>query len=80
MPLGRSTALLFELTVSFSRRPRKCQLQSVNPYTYLVDTLQRIDRHPAKRVIELTPRMWKTLFADNPLRPDLDRARDPLLQ
>ena len=57
-----------------------CQLQGVNPYTYLVDVLQRIDRHPAKRATELTPRVWKTLFADNPLRSDLDRARDPPLQ
>ena len=56
-----------------------CQLQGVNPYIYLVDVLQRIDRHPAKRAIELTPRVWKTLFADNPLRSDLDRARDPPL-
>ena len=41
------------------------------------DVLQRIDRHPAKRVIELTPRVWKELFAENPLRSDLDRVRDP---
>ena len=54
-----------------------CQMQGVNPYIYLVDVLQRIDRHPAKRVIELTPRVWKDLFADDPLRSDLDRARDP---
>ena len=50
-----------------------CQLQGVNPYTYLVDVLQRIDRHPARRVIEVTPRVWKERFADNPLRSDLDR-------
>ena len=42
-----------------------------------MDVLQRIDRHPARSVVELTPRVWKTLFAENPLRPDLDRARDP---
>ena len=52
-------------------------MQGVNPYTYLVDVLQRIDRHPAKRVIELTPRVWKELFAEKPLRSDLDRVRDP---
>jgi len=34
-----------------------CRMQGVNPYTYLVDVLQRIDRHPAKRVIELTARV-----------------------
>ena len=54
-----------------------CRMHGVNPYTYLVDVLQRIDRHPAKRVIELTPRVWKELFAEKPLRSDLDRVRDP---
>jgi len=39
--------------------------------TYLVDVLQRISAHPAKRAIELTPRMWKSLFAEAPLRSDL---------
>ena len=48
-----------------------CRLHSVDSYTYLVDVLQRVSVHPAKRVIELTPRMWKSLFADAPLRSDL---------
>jgi len=51
-----------------------CKLQSVDPYTYLVDVLQRISEHPASRVIELTPREWKTKFADNPLKSDLALA------
>ena len=34
--------------------------------------LQRIDRHPAREVHLLTPRLWKQHFADNPLRSDLD--------
>jgi transposase len=34
----------------------------------LIDVLQRVSQHPASRVAELTPRLWKTLFADNPLR------------
>ena len=54
-----------------------CQLQDVEPYTYLVDVLQRISQHPAQRVIELTPRIWKTMFADQPLRSDLCRFHDP---
>ncbi len=54
-----------------------CQLQGVDPYSYLVDVLQRVGQHPVKRVNELTPRVWKTLFADRPLRSDLDRTRDP---
>jgi hypothetical protein len=45
----------------------------VDPYTYLVDVLQRVAIHPAARVEELTPRRWKALFADNPLRSDVDR-------
>jgi len=49
-----------------------CKLQGVDPYTYLVDVLQRVSQHPASRVIELTPRVWKEKFADNPLRSDLD--------
>jgi transposase len=49
-----------------------CRLQSVDPYTYLVDVLQRIATHPQSRIEELTPRCWKKLFADKPLRSDLD--------
>lgn len=48
-----------------------CKLQGVDPYTYLVDVLQRVSQHPASKVIELTPRVWKEKFADNPLRSDL---------
>jgi transposase len=49
-----------------------CKLQGVDPYTYLMDILQRISQHPASKVIELTPRVWKETFADNPLRSDLN--------
>jgi len=45
-----------------------CRLHGVDPYDYLVDVLQRVAGHPAARVAELTPRLWKTLFADKPLR------------
>jgi len=48
-----------------------CRLHGIDPYDYLVDVLQRVADHPASRVDELTPRRWKTLFADNPLRSDL---------
>jgi len=50
-----------------------CKLHQINPYTYLVDVLQRISEHPARRTIELTPRIWKETFADKPLRSALDR-------
>jgi len=49
-----------------------CKLHGVDPYVYLVDVLQRIDRHPAKDIDQLTPRLWKENFADDPLRSDID--------
>jgi len=51
-----------------------CQLHDIDPYTYLVDVLQRIDRHPAAEVHLLIPRLWKQHFADDPLRSDLSRS------
>ncbi len=50
-----------------------CRLHDINPYTYLTDVLLRISEHPASRVEELTPRLWKENFAPNPLRSDLYR-------
>ena len=49
-----------------------CKLHGINPYTYLVDVLQRISQHPASDVNGLTPRLWKERFADNPLRALID--------
>lgn len=48
-----------------------CKLHDIHPYTYLVDVLQRIGIHPASKAEELTPRLWKEKFADNPLRSAL---------
>jgi hypothetical protein len=48
-----------------------CRLHGIDPYDYLVDVLQRVGQHPANRVHELTPRLWKQLFAHNPLRSPL---------
>jgi hypothetical protein len=49
-----------------------CTLHGVDPYTYLVDVLQRIDTHPFSAVEQLTPRLWKQHFAEAPLRSLLD--------
>lgn len=51
-----------------------CRLHSIDPYTYLVDVLQRVALHPARAVEALTPRVWKERFAENPLRSALDHA------
>lgn len=48
-----------------------CRLHDINVNDYLTDVLLRISQHPASLVHELTPRYWKTQFADNPLRSDL---------
>lgn len=48
-----------------------CRLHGIEPYTYFVDVLQRVGQHPAARVAELTPRLWKQHFAEQPLRSDL---------
>lgn len=50
-----------------------CRLHEVDPYAYLVDVLQRIDEHPASRVDELVPRVWKETFAGDPLLSGLQR-------
>lgn len=44
-----------------------CRLYDVNPYTYFIDVLQRIDTHPARDVHLLTPRLWKKHFQENPM-------------
>lgn len=54
-----------------------CRLQGVDPYTYLVDVLQRIESHPASEVHLLTPRLWKEHFASSPLRSIVDEVRQP---
>ena len=48
-----------------------CKLHGVNPYTYLVDVLQRISEHPASQVVDLTPRVWKAKFSHAPMTSDL---------
>ena len=50
-----------------------CRLQGVDPYTYLVDVLQRVERHPASKVATLIPRLWKEHFAGDPMRSAIDR-------
>ena len=48
-----------------------CRLHGIDATTYLIDVLQRVGQHPASRVAELTPRLWKQHFAEQPLRSDL---------
>lgn len=52
-----------------------CRLHDIDPYDYFVDVLQRVGQHPASMVHQLTPRLWKQLYAANPLRSDLHDVR-----
>ncbi|MFW6218254.1 MAG: IS66 family transposase [Verrucomicrobiota bacterium] len=49
-----------------------CKMHGVDPYTYLVDVLQRVSSHPQSEIDNLTPARWSQFFAANPLRSDLD--------
>ena len=51
-----------------------CRLHGVDPYTWLVDVLQRLSVHPDRDVAQLTPRLWKGRFADNPMSSDVSRV------
>ena len=53
-----------------------CRLHNIDPYTYLVDVLQRVGMHPAAGIAQLTPRLWKQYFAEKPLRSDLYARRE----
>jgi len=47
------------------------RLHGIDVYSYLIDVLQRVSQHPASKVADLTPRLWKQHFAANPLRSTL---------
>ncbi len=54
-----------------------CRLHGIDPYTYLVDVLQRVAVHPAVGVDELAPRLWKCQFGDDPMRSALRAIPEP---
>ncbi len=51
-----------------------CRTHEANPYTWLVDVLQQIATHPARDVVQLTPRLWKENFAASPLTSDIGKG------
>ena len=51
-----------------------CRLHGIDPYACLVDVPQRVSIHPARDVAQLTPRLWKDHFADNPMISDVSKA------
>jgi transposase len=81
IPMGRKnwlfcwTELGAEIVGKIQSLLVTCKLHGINPYTYLVDVLQRIDSHPVSDVDLLTPRLWKQHFAHAPLRSDVEAIR-----
>ena len=41
-----------------------CKHLQINPFVYLRDIIERISTHPARLVLELTPREWRQLRGD----------------
>lgn len=78
IPMGRRnwlfcwTELGAEYVGKIQSLLQTCRLQGIDPYTWLVDVLQRVDTHPAFDVHLLTPRLWKQHFAAVPLRSAID--------
>ena len=50
-----------------------CYLQGVDPRSYLIDILQRMDFHPGNDVYQLTPRLWTETVKGAPMRSVIDR-------
>jgi len=69
IPMGRKAWLFCwtevgaEKVVIIQSLISTCVIQGVDPYTYLVDVLQRGAEHPQSEVADLTPRIWKEKFA-----------------
>ena len=70
-----STELGAELVGKIQSLIQTCRLHEVDPYTYLVDVLQRIDTHPVRDVHLLTPQLWKRISPLIPCGPIWQRSR-----
>jgi transposase len=72
IPLGRKnwmfcwTEVGAEYVGIFQSLIVTCKMNGIDPYTYLVDVLQRVADHPKSDIRQLTPVNWKIHFADKP--------------
>lgn len=60
---ARTSAIFYSLI-------RSCIVADVDPTTYLIDVLHRIQTrgHPARDIESLLPRVWKQRFSEKPIR------------
>jgi hypothetical protein len=54
------TAILCSLVQTWT-----CKHLQINPFVYLRDVIERVSTHPARLVLELTPREWTRLRKDS---------------
>jgi transposase len=41
-----------------------CKHHGIDPFVYLRDVIERVSTHPMSRILELTPREWRRLRAE----------------
>lgn len=63
---ARHSGILYSLLLT-------CRLQGVDPRTYLIDILQRMDTHPGNAAYQLTPLSWTATVAGAPMRSLADK-------
>jgi hypothetical protein len=63
---ARHSGILYSLLLT-------CQLQGVDPRSYLIDILQRMDSHPGNDAYQLTPRNWTATVAGAQMRSVADQ-------
>jgi transposase len=82
IPMGRKAWLFCwtevgaKYTAIFQSLLVTCRLQGIDPYTYLVDVLQRLDQHPMSEIDKLIPRNWKEHFGDDPIPEPIAQAQN----
>jgi transposase len=59
---GRSAA---HRTAILCSLVQTCKNQQINPFVYLREVIDRVSTHPARLVLELTPREWQRLRQDS---------------
>jgi hypothetical protein len=50
------------------RNVQTCKHLQTNPFVYLRDVIERVSTHPARLVLELTPRKWTRLRKNSAAR------------
>lgn len=63
---ARHSAILYSLLLT-------CSIHGVDPRTYLIDILQRMDTYPGNDIEQLTPRLWTATVEGSPMRSMIDK-------